>query len=164
MYQPLLVEVKSIGEDVVLAIGSWNRRMYFETAILLASWMDECARQAKQWEGNKDRKLYGIGTLHDASASDWINAGQPNDPNRVFNVNRDLLRKENIAVHQDCAMVVITAGTAEATMTHGAALQISQFIRLRAKESQTRAGDVTRHWSKIKRAHAEQVGPGVTRG
>jgi len=164
MYLPLAVHVESIGEDVRLSIGTWTRSMFFETAILLASWLDECAREAKEWAGNEQRRLRGIGTLHDASAKDWINAGQPNDPRHVFRVNRDLLKKAQIAVRSEGAMVVFTAGTSMASMPYAAAIEISQWIRLRAKESQMRAGDVTRHWSKVKQAHVEQVGPGVTRG
>ena len=164
MYLPLTVEVKSIGEDVELAIGTWRRRMFFETAILLASWMDECSRSAKHWAGVFSRRFYAIGTLHDASAKDWINAGQPNDPLRVFNVNRDLLKKEQIAVRHEGSIVVLTASGADAAMPYQAALEVSQWIRQRAKESQMRAGDVTRHWSKVKQAHEQEYGPGVTRG
>lgn len=164
MYRPLLVDVKSIGEDVVIAIGSWNRQLHFETAVLLASWLDECAREAKAWSGNTSFKLRGIGTLHDASNPNWINAGQPNDPGRVFHVNRDLLTKAMISVRSAGATVVMTAASAEASLPYEAALQISQWIRVRAKESQTRAGDVTRHWSEIRKEHEAQHGPGVTRG
>jgi hypothetical protein len=164
MFTPLLVEVKSVGEDVVLAIGTWNRTLHFETAVLLAAWLDECAREAKAWTGNKNRMLRGIGTLHDASDHKWLDAGQPFDPNRVYPVNRDLLKKQDIAVRQEGGTVVLTAGTAAATLPHAAATQISQWIRLRAKESQMRAGDTGRHWSEITKAHEAQVGPGVTRG
>ena len=164
MYLPLAVEVSSIGEDVELAIGTWRRRMFFETAILLAAWMDECARSAKHWAGYSHRRLYAIGTLHDASNPHWLNTGQPNDPLRVFNVNRDLLKKEQISVRHDGAIVVVTIGTSEASIPHTAAMQISQWLRQRAKESQMRAGDLTRHWSKVKQAHEQQNGLGVTRG
>lgn len=163
-YLPLLVEVKSIGEDVVVAIGSWNRRLHFETAVLLAAWLDECAREAKLWAGNTKRLLRGIGTLHDASDKNWLNVGQPFTPNGVPRVDRSLLKKHDIEVKQEGGTVVLTAGTALMTLPYQAALQISQWIRVRAKESQTRAGDVTRHWSEITKAHEAQHGPGVTRG
>ena len=157
MFAPLLVEVKSVGEDVVLAIGTWNRTMYFETAVMLASWLDECAREAKAWTGNSKRLLRGVGTLHDASNHNWINAGQPFTPGKLFPVNRDLLKREQISVRQDGGTVILTAGTAEATIPYEAALQISQWIRVRAKESQTRAGDLSRHWSKIAALHDANV-------
>jgi hypothetical protein len=165
MYLPHRVEVRSIGEDVEVAIGSLSRRMFFETAVLLAVWIDECARDAKAWRGrSSNRRFYAIGTLHDASNPNWINEGQPNDPLRVFNVNRDLLKKEQIAVRQEGARVVVKAGATEASMPYQAALQIAQWIRLHAKQSQKRAGDVDRHWSKIKQAHEQASGPRVTRG
>lgn len=164
MYLPLKVEVASVGEDVTLTIGTWSRRMFFETAILIAEWLDQCAREAKRWTGNRQNRLVGVGTLHDASAKDWINAGQPFDPNRVFPVNRDLLKKENVAVSSGGAMVLLTAGSATASMPYAAAFQIAQWIRLKAKESQMRAGDTTRHWSKVKHEHEAQYGPGVRHG
>jgi hypothetical protein len=164
MYLPLKVEVKSLGEDVVLSIGSYSRRMHFEAAILLAHWMSRCARAAKSWTGHTHRRLYAVGTLHDASAKDWLNAGQPNDPRHVARVNRDLLRRENILVRQNMAMVVLELDSASAEMTHQAAQTISQWIRLKAKESQMRAGDLTRHWSKVTQAHEAQHGPEQMRG
>jgi hypothetical protein len=164
MYVPLLVEVKSIGEDVIIAIGTWNRTLHFEPAVLLASWLDECARDAKIWAGNQHRWLRGVGTLHDASDHRWINAGQPFTPGKVYPVNRDRLKKADISVRQAGSTVEFTASTALATVPYETALQIAQWIRLRAKESQARAGDVTRHWSEITKEHAAQYGPEVTRG
>lgn len=164
MYLPLAVKVKSLGEDVELSLGTWRRRMFFETAVLLAAWLDECARAAKYWAGHTHRRLYAIGTLHDASNKEWLNAGQPFDPGRVFNVNRDLLKKEAIDVRYEGALVVLTAGDASAAMPYASALQIAQWIRVRAKESQMRAGDIDRHWSSIAKEHVEQNGPGVTHG
>jgi hypothetical protein len=164
MFLPLKVEVSSVGEDVLLAVGSWRRAMHFETAILLASWLDTCARDAKVWAG-KDKllRLRGVGTLHDASNPKWLDVGQPFDPNRVYHVNRDLLKKAQIEVSQEGAAVVLKAGPAHATMPYEAALQISQWIRVRAKESQLRAGDDS-HWSRVTKEHEKQEGPKVTRG
>ena len=164
MFAPTLVEVKSVGEDVVLAMGSWHRSMHFETAVLLASWLDECARDAKLWTGNSAKLLRGVGTLHDASDHRWLNAGQPFTPGKVYSVNRDVLKAHQIAVAQSCGVVIFSAGTTQATLPHDAALQISQWIRLKAKESQMRAGDAGRHWSSIVAKHEEQNGQGVTRG
>lgn len=163
MFQPLLVDVKSVGEDVQLAIGSWNRRIFFETAVLLADWLDECAREAKEWTGNSKRILRGLGTLHDASNPNWLNVGQQFTPNGVPRVNRDLLKKHEIAVSQEGGTVILTAGSAMASIPYQAALQISQWIRVRAKESQKRAGDTT-HWSRITQEHELQHGHGMTRG
>ena len=164
MFAPLLVEVKSIGEDVLIAVCTWNRRLHFETAVLLAAWLDECARDAKDWAGVSKRLIRGVGTLHDASDNNWLNRGQPFTPNGVPRVDRSLLQKHDIAVRHDGGLVVLTAGTSMMQIPHAAALQISQWIRLKAKESQTRAGDVTRHWSEITKAHEIEYGTGVTRG
>jgi len=164
MFTPQLVRVESAGEHVKLAIGNWERSLYFETAFLLASWMDECAREAKEWTGNTRKGLKGIGTLHDASNPNWLNAGQPFTPNGVPIVNRDVLKREQIAVRSDAGMVVIKFGGTEAMLPYQATLTISQWIRLRAKESQMRAGDLSRHWSKVVAEHDLQHGPGVTRG
>jgi hypothetical protein len=164
MFAPQLVAVDSDGEDVLLSMGSWKRRLHFETAVLLASWMDEVGRDAKLWAGNTKRLLRGHGTLHDASNPNWINAGQPFTPGGVPRVNRDLLKKHDIEVKQEGGTVVLIAGTAMVILPYETALRISQWIRVRAKESQTRAGDTKRHWSGIVQAHEEQHGPGVTRG
>jgi hypothetical protein len=163
MFAPLLVEVKSVGEDVLLAIGTWSRRLHFETAVLLAAWMDECAREAKEW-ANVKRRLRGIGTMHDASDHKWLDRGQPFTPNGVPRVDRNMLKLHEIEVKSEGGTVVLIAGTAQAAMPHEAAIRISQWIRLKAKESQMRAGDTTRHWSVIKKGHEAQHGPGVTRG
>lgn len=149
MYAPLLVEVKSVGEDVVLVVGSWNCRLHFETAVLLAAWLDEAAREAKAWTGNSKRLLRGIGTLHDASNPNWLNVGQPFTPGGVPRVIRDLVKHEQIEVKAEGGTVTLTAGTASMNLPHEAAQQVSQWIRVRAKESKTRAGDTARHWSEI---------------
>ena len=164
MFTPLLVDVRSIGEDVVIAIGSWNRRLHFETAILLATWLDECGREAKAWSGKSERMLRAVGTLHDAGNSRWLDVGQPNDPLSMPRVNRDLLKREQIAVRAVGGTVELTAGSALATLPYEAALQISQWIRVRAKESQARAGDTKRHWSKVIREFVWRRGAAVTRG
>lgn len=163
MYAPQLVRVESVGERVLLAIGNWQRSLHFETAVLLAAWMNECARDAKHWAGNRKRGLRAVGTLHDASDAKWLDAGQPFDPNRLFPVNRDVLKAEQISVRQAGGTVVLKFIQDEAAMPYAAALQISQWIRLKAKESQQRAGD-KRHWGKIVEAHQEIHGPGVTHG
>lgn len=164
MFAPMLVEVKSVGEDVLLAVGTWRCRLYFETAILLATWLDECSRSAKAWTGNTRKLLRGYGKLHDASNPRWLDAGQPFTPGGVPRLDRSRLREHAIEVRQEGGTVVLVAGTAAMTLPHACALQVSQWIRLRAKESQMRAGDTSRHWSEIGALHEAERGPGVTRG
>lgn len=46
-------------------------------------------------------------------------------------------------------LVTIHFGNVPVTMHYEAALRISQFIRVRAKEAKRRAGDLSRHWSAV---------------
>ena len=114
MFVPLGVTVKSLGEDVILSIGQWKRTIHFEVAVMLAAWLDECSRMAKDWADDTQRLLKGVGTLHDASDHRWIMAGQPFDPRHVPIVNRDRLKLAKIAVRQVESLVVLKAGEAEA--------------------------------------------------
>ena len=148
MYLPLKVEVESNGEDVDISIGTFKQKMQFETAISLAIDMDEAARMAKLWSGNTKRMFRGIGTLHDASNPNWINEGQPFTPNGVPVVNKNLTKRHDLVVYPKQGTVVILFKKTEVAMPYAAALQISQWIRVKAKESQQRAGD-KRHWSKV---------------
>lgn len=153
MLSPVAVAVASIGEDVSLTVGGWNRRLHFETAVLLAAWLDECARQAKAAERATSKLLLGHGTLHDASNHRWLDVGQPNDPRHVARVDRNLLKLASIDVQPQGSLVAFSAGSASMMLPWAAAIQVAQWIRLRAKESQMRAGDLTRHWSGIVRQH-----------
>lgn len=46
-------------------------------------------------------------------------------------------------------MVAIQIGNSTLRLHYTDALQLSQWIRIRAKESKRRAGDESRHWSAI---------------
>lgn len=153
MLAPVAVAVASVGEDVSLTVDGWHRRLHFETAVMLAAWLDECAREAKAHERVTSKLLIGHGTLHDASDHRWLDAGQPNDPRHVQRVDRNLLKLASIDVQAHGALVGFSAGSASMMLPWAAAIQIAQWIRLRAKESQMRAGDLTRHWSGIVREH-----------
>jgi len=61
----------------------------------------------------------------------------------------DLLKKERIAVSIEGELVVIQLGNVTLKVPYETALQLSQWIRFRAKEAKKRAGDVSRHWSVI---------------
>jgi len=60
-----------------------------------------------------------------------------------------LLSKQRIAVRSEGDLVVLNVGNAELKMPYETALQLSQWLRVRAKEAKRRAGDVSRHWSVI---------------
>lgn len=164
MFAPTLVQVESVGEHVALSIGNWRKELHYEVAVLLAAWMQECARDAKRWLGITREGLRGVGTLHDASNANWLAVGQPADPRHTRRVSRDTLRREQIAVRQNGADVDVNFGSALATIPHKAARSIAQMIRMKAKESKMRAGDNARHWNAITAEHVARRGPGVTRG
>ena len=46
-------------------------------------------------------------------------------------------------------MVVLSIGNSDITMPYEAAIQLSQWLRVRGKEAKRTAGDMSRHWSAI---------------
>lgn len=60
-----------------------------------------------------------------------------------------LLTQQRIAVSSEGELVVITIGNSDIRMHYEAALQLSQWVRVRAKEAKRRAGDQSRHWSAV---------------
>ncbi len=154
------IAVASFGENVTLEIGNWRRSMAYEVALLLSWWMQKHAREARKWTGN-GAQLRTAGTMHDANRP---NAGQPFDPRRVRTVDAGLLKREQINVWRDGDTVAVAFGADEMKLPYKAATTIAQWLRLRAKESKRRAGDVNRHWSVIGVSHDSHVGANVTRG
>ena len=63
--------------------------------------------------------------------------------------SRGLLRRERIAVAAEGDLVVLTLGNVEIKMPYETALQLSQWLRVRAKEAKRTAGDTSRHWSAV---------------
>lgn len=61
----------------------------------------------------------------------------------------DLLKPQRLAVHSDGELVVVTVGNTELKMHYETAMQLSTWMRVRAKEAKHRAGDASRHWSVI---------------
>jgi hypothetical protein len=72
-------------------------------------------------------------------------------------VNRDLLKRQRIAVSSEGDLVVMQLGNVTLKMPYEDALQLSQWIRVRAKEAKRRAGDTSRHWSVIGTLHDANV-------
>jgi hypothetical protein len=60
-----------------------------------------------------------------------------------------LLSQQRIAVSTEGTLVVLTVGNAELKMPYETALQLSQWLRVRAKEAKRLNGDMSRHWSVI---------------
>lgn len=71
--------------------------------------------------------------------------------------NKNLLRQERIAVSSEGDLVVMQLGNVEVRLPYETALQLSQWLRVRAKESKRRAGDASRHWSLIGTLHDANV-------
>ena len=61
----------------------------------------------------------------------------------------DLLKPQRIEVSSEGELVVLKVGNAELKMHYETALQLSTWMRVRAKEAKHRAGDASRHWSVI---------------
>lgn len=162
LYQPLPVQVRSIGEHVVFSVGSSSWTLHYETALLLSWWMRARAKEAKRFAGDLSRLIAVKGVMHDAERG--INAGQPFTPGKVYPVNRDVLPRERIRVRAESAQVVLQFANTTMHLPYEAALTIGQWVRLGAKESKARAGDLARHWSAIGAAHDATYGQGVTRG
>lgn len=57
-----------------------------------------------------------------------------------------LLTQERVAIKQEFDTVVCQFGNVEVKLPYEAALQISAWIRLRAKEAKRFAGDNSRNW------------------
>ena len=63
--------------------------------------------------------------------------------------NPGLLRRERIAVAAEGDLVVLNLGNVEIKMPYETALQLSQWLRVRAKQAKRTAGDTSRHWSAV---------------
>ena len=63
-------------------------------------------------------------------------------------VGSPLLSRQRISVEVDGHnLVAFTAGNSTLTMDYETALQVSQWLRVRAKEAKRKAGDTSRKWS-----------------
>lgn len=145
MFQQLVVDVESVGENVIVTMGSSTWGLNYEAALHLSSELHEKGRLAKRFAGDLSRVYRVSGTLHDAEKPD---VGRPLNPNRSYPAVGDLVKLEQIRVTQKATLVVMQLRNDVAELPYDAALTISQWIRLRSKESKARAGDA-RHWGKI---------------
>jgi len=60
-----------------------------------------------------------------------------------------LLSKQRMSVAIEGDLVKLTIGNSDIRMPYEAALQLSQWLRVRGKEAKRNAGDVSRHWSAV---------------
>ena len=64
-------------------------------------------------------------------------------------VNSTLMSQMRVQVSAEGDLVVLQIGNSVMKMPYAAALEISQWMRVRAKEAKRNAGDMSRHWSAI---------------
>lgn len=64
-------------------------------------------------------------------------------------VGSPLLSRQRIAVEVEGDLVVLNIGNATIKMPYETALQLSQWMRVRAKQAKRAAGDTSRHWSAV---------------
>jgi hypothetical protein len=148
---PVQGSVSAAGETVTLALGSSKWNFHYETAFLLAHWMKKSARQARPI--NSFSQTHGLATLHDAEKGPDF--GQPYTPNGLYQVKKDLVPKDRIAVGINGQLVVVRLGNDEFKLPWIGADRMAQWLRLRAKDCKRRAGDLQRHWSQIANQHAD---------
>lgn len=67
----------------------------------------------------------------------------------VVRVRKDVMRRDRITVESEGDLVVMNFGSTRVTLKYETALKFAQWVRLRAKQSKSRAGDTSRHWSSL---------------
>ena len=149
LLQRLSVDVSSVGEHVLLAMGSSRWTFQYTHALQLSRWLYLAGCAAKRAAVDMSRKWSALGTLHNANHPKGPDAGQPFTHGKVYPVNRNALPLAKIGVRNQGTLVQMKLGADTATLSYEAALTIAQWLRLRAKESKRRAGDIARHWSEI---------------
>jgi hypothetical protein len=70
-------------------------------------------------------------------------------PINLSQVGSPLLSKQRMSVDTEGELVTLTIGNTTIKMPYEAAIQLSQWLRVRGKEAKRRAGDTSRHWSAI---------------
>ena len=64
-------------------------------------------------------------------------------------VNSTLLSRQRMSVAIEGELVKLSIGNVDIRMPYETALQLSQFLRVRAKQAKQMAGDRSRHWSAV---------------
>ena len=67
----------------------------------------------------------------------------------LIRVKAALLDKQKVKVGAEGELVAMTIGNSTRYMSYEAALMLSQFLRIKAKEAKRNAGDNGRHWSAV---------------
>lgn len=141
--------MSSEGEHVVWQIGNTPIRLHYTVALDLSQEMRTVAALIKEQQGGA-MTTRSLGVLRDAS---------PRRPSRLLTntprPNRGIIVRDpevhKFVVFADGSLVAVSVRPHTLHLPFEAALTISQWLRVRAKESRNRAGD-TRHWSEISAA------------
>jgi hypothetical protein len=62
-------------------------------------------------------------------------------------VSKDIMQQRRIAVSSEADLVVMQLGNVTVKLPYATAFQLSQWLRVRAKEAKRFAGDTSQHWS-----------------
>lgn len=141
------VAVSTKGEQVILTIGNVEIPMHFEQALDLSKWVRIEAALAKRPTG-RAKTLRSLGVLRNLEAP--AAKALPNSRGDSFGIH--VKEKPKTWFREDVALegrlVAIKLGVHILRLHFENALQVSQWLRVRAKEAQRVAGD-NRHWSEV---------------
>lgn len=138
------VEVSSRGELVVLQIGNVDLPMHYEHAFAVSKWIREEGQAIKRLTGLA-KTTRSLGVLEDASAKA---KPLPREAGAAIHVKPKLQDWQRSDVKSEGRLVAIKVGSKTIRLHYSNALKVAQWLRVRAKESRNRAGDV-RHWAEI---------------
>lgn len=141
LLQQTSIEVAAVGELVVLSLGNLAYSMEFDLALQVAADMTAAARDVKKSTGDKSRRYRVAGSMHDATPDKQVLT-------RFHTKLPERIARKDIGVRLKGAMVVLRLYKTEADIPYEAALSISQWLRVRAKEARNEAGEEA-HWSDL---------------
>lgn len=150
LLRPGVIAVEARGELVLLQISDFRASMEFSTALELSAALKSEARAAKRCAGDDSHRYSTMGVLRDAAAD------APR-PSRFAAKLPERLAAKSMRVAQEGSLVALTINRVTARMPYQAALQLSQWLRVRGKEARNAAGEAA-HWSQIVTGEAVAVG------
>lgn len=141
LLQKTHVAVAQHGELVTLQIGASRWSLEFQPALELAAAMRIEAKHAKRAAGDDSFKNTVFGVLTDAAAAAPV----------VSRFRRGLperLAARQLAVRQVGSTVEVSFGSDRATFGYRDAVQVAQWLRVRAKQARNAAGERA-HWTQL---------------
>lgn len=138
------VKVYALGESVVLTIGNAPLSMHYEQALALSRWIRQEAKAIKRLT-TRAKTMRSLGVMHDADAKPKPLPYQRGVAIHVKDKQHSWNRED---VWSEGRLVATRIGRHTFKLHFENALKIAQWLRLRAKEAKSTAGD-PRHWSEI---------------